>query len=100
MALRVAREGVEVLVDFRWNASSPPTACKTTDLVKNVRAMILESSPDGAVAALGAMRERPDSTPLLGEIGVPTLVVGGEEDGIASPRSWELWPRRYPGPTT
>jgi 3-oxoadipate enol-lactonase len=31
------------------------------------------------------MRERPDSTPLLGKIGVPTLVVGGEEDGISSP---------------
>jgi pimeloyl-ACP methyl ester carboxylesterase len=47
--------------------------------------MILENSPDGAVAALGAMRERPDSTPLLAEIGVPTLVVGGEEDAISSP---------------
>ncbi|MDQ3862877.1 MAG: alpha/beta hydrolase, partial [Actinomycetota bacterium] len=55
------------------------------DLVEDVRAMILESSPDGAVAALGAMRERPDSRPLLGEIRVPTLVVGGEEDGISSP---------------
>jgi len=53
--------------------------------VENVRAMIFENSPDGVVAALGAMRERPDSTPLLGEIGVPTLVVGGEEDGIISP---------------
>jgi 3-oxoadipate enol-lactonase len=31
------------------------------------------------------MRERPDSTSLLGEIGVPTLVVGGEEDSISSP---------------
>jgi 3-oxoadipate enol-lactonase len=47
--------------------------------------MILENSPDGAVAALGAMRERPDSRPLLGEIDVPTLVVGGEEDAVSSP---------------
>ena len=47
--------------------------------------MILESSPGGVVAALGAMRERPDSTPLLEEIEVPTLVIGGEEDGISSP---------------
>jgi 3-oxoadipate enol-lactonase len=47
--------------------------------------MIYENSPDGIVAALGAMRDRPDSTPLLGEIGVPTLVVGGEEDSIISP---------------
>ncbi len=47
--------------------------------------MILESSPDGAVAALGAMRDRPDSTPLLPEIRVPTLVIGGEDDAISSP---------------
>jgi 3-oxoadipate enol-lactonase len=47
--------------------------------------MILENSPDGAVAALGAMRERPDSRPFLGEISVPTLVIGGAEDSISSP---------------
>ena len=46
---------------------------------------ILESNPNGVVAALGAMRERPDSTPLLQKIEVPTLVIGGEEDGISSP---------------
>jgi 3-oxoadipate enol-lactonase len=37
------------------------------------------------VAALGAMRERPDSRPLLGKIDVPTLVIGGEQDSISSP---------------
>jgi 3-oxoadipate enol-lactonase len=31
------------------------------------------------------MRERPDSRPFLGEISVPTLVIGGAEDGISSP---------------
>jgi pimeloyl-ACP methyl ester carboxylesterase len=46
---------------------------------------MLESSPDGVVAALGAMRDRPDSKPLLPKIEVPTLVVGGEEDAISSP---------------
>jgi 3-oxoadipate enol-lactonase len=55
------------------------------EVVEKVRAMILESSPNGVVAALGAMRDRPDSTPLLAEIAVPTLVIGGEEDGISSP---------------
>jgi pimeloyl-ACP methyl ester carboxylesterase len=54
-------------------------------IVERVRAMILENSPDGAVAALGAMRERPDSTPLLAEIGISTLVIGGDEDSISSP---------------
>jgi pimeloyl-ACP methyl ester carboxylesterase len=39
----------------------------------------------GVVGALGAMRDRPDSTPLLQTIDVPTLVVVGEEDELTPP---------------
>ncbi len=86
MALRVAQEGIEVLVELQMERLLAPEALHNDEqLVEKIRTMILENSPDGAVAALGAMRERPDSTPLLGEIDVPTLVVGGEEDGISSP---------------
>jgi len=86
MALRVAQEGVEVLAEIQMERLLAPTTRENDEeLVESVRAMILENSPDGAVAALGAMRERPDSTPLLAEIEVPTLVVGGEEDAISSP---------------
>jgi 3-oxoadipate enol-lactonase len=85
-ALSVAEEGVGVLVELQMERLlTPYTLQNDEELVENVRAMIFENSPDGVVAALGAMRERPDSTPLLGEIGVPTLVVSGEEDGIISP---------------
>jgi 3-oxoadipate enol-lactonase len=85
MALGVAREGVGVLVDLQLERLLAPESLQDYELVENVRAMILENSPDGAVAALGAMRERPDSRPLLGEINVPTLVIGGEWDNISSP---------------
>jgi 3-oxoadipate enol-lactonase len=59
--------------------------------------MIFENSPDGVVAALGAMRERPDSRPLLGKIGVPTLVVGGEEDSISTPKVVGAMAAKIPG---
>ena len=85
MALSVARDGVEVLVELQLERLLAPDSLHDDDLVEDIRAMILENSPDGAVAALGAMRERPDSRPLLGKILVPTLVVSGEEDGISSP---------------
>jgi 3-oxoadipate enol-lactonase len=85
MALSVAREGVEVLVDLQIERLLAPDSLQDEMLVEDVRAMILENSPDGAVAALGTMRERPDSRPLLPRINVPTLVIGGEEDGISSP---------------
>jgi 3-oxoadipate enol-lactonase len=86
MARRVAEEGVEVLIELQLERLlAPDTLENGEEVVQKVRAMILESSPNGVVAALGAMRDRPDSTPLLGEIEVPTLVIGGEEDGISSP---------------
>ena len=86
MARRVAEEGVGVLVELQMERLLSPNTLKNNDrVVEKVRAMILESNPNGVVAALGAMRERPDSTPLLGKIEVPTLVIGGEEDGISSP---------------
>jgi 3-oxoadipate enol-lactonase len=76
---------------------TPYTLQNDEELVENVQAMIFENSPDGVVAALGAMRERPDSTPLLGEIGVPTLVVGGEEDSISSPEVMGAMAAKIPG---
>jgi 3-oxoadipate enol-lactonase len=86
MARRVAEEGVEVLVELQMERLLAPDTIENDErVVERVRAMILESNPNGVVAALGAMRERPDSTPLLGKIEVPTLVIGGEQDGISSP---------------
>ncbi len=86
MARRVAEEGVEVLVELQMERLlARDTLENNEEVVEEVRDMILESSPGGVVAALGALRERPDSTPLLEEIEVPTLVIGGEEDGISSP---------------
>jgi pimeloyl-ACP methyl ester carboxylesterase len=97
-ALRVAQEGVGVLVELQMERLlTPYTLQNDEELVENVRAMIFENSPDGVVAALGAMRERPDSRPLLGEIGVPTLVVGGEEDGIATPKVVGAMAAKIPG---
>jgi 3-oxoadipate enol-lactonase len=97
MALSVAREGVEVLVELQMERLLAPDSLQDGELVEVVRAMILENSPDGAVAALGAMRERPDSRPLLGEINVPTLVIGGEEDGISSPEVMGAMAAEIPG---
>ena len=97
MALRVARDGVEVLVELQMERLLSSESLQDQGLVEKVRTIILENSPDGAVAALGAMRERPDSRPLLGEIDVPTLVVGGEEDDISSPEVMGAMAAEIPG---
>ena len=97
MALSVARDGVEVLVELQMKRLLSPESLQDGGLVGKVSSIILENSPDGAVAALGAMRERPDSRPLLGEIDVPTLVVGGEEDNISSPEVMGAMAAEIPG---
>lgn len=55
---------------------------KQPELVDRLRSIMAAERVDGIVGALEAMRDRPDSTPLLAGIDVPTLVVVGEEDAI------------------
>jgi len=54
-------------------------------LVPQVKEMAERWSVPGMVGALGAMRDRPDSTALLQTVDVPTLVVVGEEDEVTPP---------------
>ncbi|WP_219973763.1 alpha/beta fold hydrolase [Rubrobacter xylanophilus] len=86
LARRVAEEGVGVLAESQpKRLLSSKTLEERPEVVKRVKEMILESTPGGVVAALGAMRDRPDSTPLLEEIRIPTLVITGEDDGLSTP---------------
>ena len=51
--------------------------------MQSVRAMIEQTPVAGIIGALAAMRERPDSTPMLPALGdLPVLVVAGEQDQI------------------
>ncbi len=47
-----------------------------------VRRLIKQQSPVAIRGAIDRMMHRPDSTPLLATIGVPTLVIVGEEDTL------------------
>jgi pimeloyl-ACP methyl ester carboxylesterase len=47
-----------------------------------VRRLIKQQSPEGIRAAIHRMMHRPDSTPLLAQINVPTLVITGDEDEL------------------
>lgn len=52
------------------------------ELVDFLRGMMNESSVEGVVGALEAMRDRPDSTPDLPNLDVPTLVIHGADDQL------------------
>lgn len=61
---------------------SEPTRSTNSALVERVRRMILRQKPEGLIAALGALRDRPDATPQLAELQVPALVLVGEFDTL------------------
>ncbi len=56
------------------------TRAARPDLVAEARRMMRKMSPEGISAVQRGMAERPDSTPALRTINVPTLVVTGDED--------------------
>jgi len=55
---------------------------KRPDVYDAVHRAMAQAPVDGIVGALEAMLARPDSSPTLPTISVPTLVVAGEEDAV------------------
>lgn len=67
------------------------------EVAREVREMMARAPVRGIVGALHALRERPDSTPLLSTIQVPVLVVAGAEDVIAPAEGMRAMARAIPG---
>ena len=74
------------------------TLAGATATVERVRAMMAATPVAGIVGALGAMRDRPDSTPLLaGLADLPTLVLVGDEDQLTPPAQARAMAEAIPG---
>lgn len=85
--IAVARESGSAAVAERMIVGmvGKSTRERSLALVESVRRMLAAAPVEGIVGALEAMMARPDSTPTLAEIDVPTLVVAGDEDVLAPP---------------
>ena len=68
-----------------------------SDLVEHVRALVLSNGTGAIAGALHALMTRVDSTPLLGSIHVPALIVAGEEDTVTPPAVAEEMHRAIAG---
>jgi 3-oxoadipate enol-lactonase len=73
------------------------TAARGPEIADEVRAIAAVQSPEAVVDALRAVRDRPDSTPQLAAIVVPTLIVVGEQDTLTPPAKSEELRRRIRG---
>lgn len=67
------------------------------DLVDAVRRLMVSNHPDGVGAAIEAMKERPDSTPVLSTIGCPTVLIVGVEDVVTPVAESEAMHQAIPG---
>jgi pimeloyl-ACP methyl ester carboxylesterase len=84
---KVKKEGVRPIVDAMLPKMLTPAAPR--EMKDRVREIMNSSTPEGVIAALHAMADRPDSTATLATIDVPTLIVVGEEDTITPPADSE-----------
>jgi 3-oxoadipate enol-lactonase len=96
MADRLLREGMAGYAEeVRWQMVAP----RNPEVAEFVSRMMLAAPPEGAAAALRGRAERPDYTPVLAEITVPTLVVVGADDEFTPVADAEYLHDRIPGST-
>ncbi|MCC7424069.1 MAG: alpha/beta fold hydrolase [Planctomycetaceae bacterium] len=95
---QVLKEGAGQLAEsMQQRLFAPSTLASQPDVVEAVRKMMLGTKPEGIAAALNGMADRPDSTPLLASIRVPTLVICGSEDKITPASEMQAMAGQIPG---
>jgi len=80
MVAALQQSGIEILPDRMLPRLLGPKASQ--ELRERLRHTILKASPNAAIFAVTAMRNRTDATPLLSQLSCPTLVIAGEGDAI------------------
>jgi YbgC/YbaW family acyl-CoA thioester hydrolase len=77
---------------------APATLAGRPDVVQRVRGMMESTPVAGIIGALAAMRDRPNSEPLLATLGgLPTLVLVGETDSVTPPETAKAMAQAIPG---
>jgi len=74
----------------------PTTLQGRPELIRRVRDLVEAAPTDTIVRMLQALADRPDATPALSNIQVPTLVISGEEDPMIPPAEMAAWAALIP----
>jgi 3-oxoadipate enol-lactonase len=99
-AAALARErGAAAIADEMLPKSlTPATLTRSPEMAEQVRSMMAATPVAGIVGALGAMRDRSDSTALLPTLGdIPTLILVGELDEPTPPARAQAMAEAIPG---
>ncbi|MFI5210548.1 MAG: alpha/beta fold hydrolase [Gemmatimonadales bacterium] len=98
-AARAAAEGAVAIADSMLSRLfAPDSLTRIPGTVAEVRSGILAMPVPGILAALIALRDRPDSRPLLPTLGnIPVLVIAGAADVITPPQGMHAMAQAIPG---
>jgi 3-oxoadipate enol-lactonase len=77
--------GAEVFEKMLPNLMGQTTRDSRTDVIEGARQIASTLNSPTLVSLIEALRDRRDSTPILAQIAVPTLVICGDEDIITPP---------------
>lgn len=97
LAERVEREGMAAMADFVGGLLGPTSKAERPEVAARVQRIIGQPHPRAVAETVRALGERPDSRLLLARIGVPTLVLVGEEDTLTPPDSARVIASAVPG---
>lgn len=87
----VQEKGVSAIAESMiYKMMSPKTYEENPELVAFVRRMMESNSVEGITGALQAMKGRPDSSPTLGQIAKPTLILHGVDDQLIPIKEAEM----------
>ncbi len=97
MAQVAYRRGASAIADLMIpKLLGPASLTHRKDLQEQLRTVITGNQVSGIIGSLMAMEERPDSTPLLATLTMPTLVIVGEHDAASPPDEVEEMSRHVP----
>jgi 3-oxoadipate enol-lactonase len=95
---KLMREGVDAYAEgFMKSALSSRTLETRSDVVADVKRIILESTPEGVAGALMALATRTDTSGSLTRIRVPTRVLVGDHDTMTPPTMAHALATAIPG---
>ncbi len=98
LGAEVRERGIDAAVEALLPSLLGPTARNHPAMEEAIRGMIEQTAPAGLLGGLLALRDRPDSTGMLGSLrDLPTLVIGGADDPITPPAVIEDLAAAIPG---
>jgi len=93
----VHAQGVEAIAQAMVPKLLSPEGLKKPDLVERLTRIIKRQKAETVAADLAAMRDREDRTGLLPSVGVPALMIVGEQDILTPPADSQAMAAAVPG---